>query len=128
MPGHCFWFTLAILGLQLRFPENQAIVTWMVPVFILAIPIFDTTLVVVSRIRRGLSPNTAGKDHVSHRLVRMGFSQREAVLILYLMTGATGMIALFIAEAEIDEAYAIAFFCGLVALAALWQLEKKWDS
>jgi UDP-GlcNAc:undecaprenyl-phosphate GlcNAc-1-phosphate transferase len=121
-------FVLAILGLQLRFPENQATVTWMVPVFILAVPIFDTTLVVISRIRRGISPNTAGKDHTSHRLVRLGFSQREAVLILYLFTGATGMIALFIAEATFWEAYAIAAVASLLALYIIWWLEKKWQA
>jgi UDP-GlcNAc:undecaprenyl-phosphate/decaprenyl-phosphate GlcNAc-1-phosphate transferase len=51
----------------------------MVPVFIMGLPIFDMTLVVISRLRRGVSPNTPGKDHISHRLVEMGFSQREAV-------------------------------------------------
>lgn len=120
-------FTLAVLGLQLRFPQNEPVVTWMAPVFILAVPIFDTTLAVFSRLRRGLSPNTAGKDHISHRLVRLGFSQREAVLILYLLTGATGMIALFVTQADLTEAYAVAFSCGLLAIYAIWWLEKKWD-
>jgi UDP-GlcNAc:undecaprenyl-phosphate GlcNAc-1-phosphate transferase len=119
-------FTLAILGLQLRFPANQAIVTWMVPLFILAVPIFDMTLAVVSRLRRGLSPNTAGKDHISHRLVRLGFSQREAVLILYLGTGATGMVALFITEASLTQAYILATLCGLIVLYLMWWLERKW--
>lgn len=119
-------YTLAILGLQLRFLENIPTVTWMVPVFILAIPIFDTTLVVISRIRRGVHPNTPGKDHISHRLVRMGFSQREAVLILYLMTGVTGMIALFITEADFYEAYFIAVLCAGIALYIIWRLEKVW--
>ena len=80
-------FLLAVMGIQLRFPENSNFVTWMVPVFLLGLPIFDMTLVVVSRLRRGLSPNTAGRDHTSHRLVRLGFSSREAVLILYLFSG-----------------------------------------
>ncbi len=120
-------FTLAILGLQLRFPGNQPTVTWMVPVFILAVPIFDTTLAVVSRLRRGLSPNTAGKDHISHRLVRLGFSQREAVLILYLLTGASGMIALYITQADPVQAYVLAAICGGLALYLMWWLEKKWD-
>lgn len=119
-------FTLAILGLQLRFPANMPTVTWMVPVFILAVPIFDTTLAVISRLRRGLSPNTAGKDHISHRLVRLGFSQRETVLILYLLTGATGMIALFITQANLTQAYVLAAICGLIALYIMWWLEKKW--
>jgi len=121
-------FTLAILGLQLRFPQNTPIVTWMVPVFILAVPIFDTTLVTFSRLRRGVSPNTAGKDHTSHRLVRLGFSQREAVLILYLLTGATAMIGLFITQAEVLEAYVTAFMCVSVAAYAILRLDNFFSS
>ena len=117
-------FLLALLGLQLRFPANSSFVTWMVPVFILALPIFDTTLVVVSRLRRGVSPNTAGKDHLSHRLVRRGFSQREAVLLLYLLTGAGGMIGVFITEATILEGYLIFATVLLLGALAIWQLDK----
>jgi UDP-GlcNAc:undecaprenyl-phosphate GlcNAc-1-phosphate transferase len=119
-------FLLAVLGLQLRFPNNVNAVTWMVPVFILGLPIFDTTLVVVSRLRRRVNPfTTAGKDHVSHRLVELGFSQREAVLILYLMTGAFGMIGLFIARANIEEAYFVGLTVALLVLAAVWRLEWR---
>jgi UDP-GlcNAc:undecaprenyl-phosphate GlcNAc-1-phosphate transferase len=108
-------FLLGLLGLQLRFPANSSFVTWMVPVFILAVPIFDTTLVVISRLRRGVSPNTPGKDHISHRLVNLGFSQRESVLILYLATGAAGMVAVFVTQATVTEGYII---FGTLCLAA----------
>ncbi|MBK8988626.1 MAG: undecaprenyl/decaprenyl-phosphate alpha-N-acetylglucosaminyl 1-phosphate transferase [Chloroflexi bacterium] len=118
-------FSLAILGLQLRFPGNVSFVTWMVPVFILGLPIFDTTLVVISRIRRGVSPNTAGKDHTSHRLVNRGYSQREAVLLLYLITGAFGMIGLFVTKATVAEGYLIAAVAAVVALYAIYRLEKE---
>lgn len=117
-------FLLAVLGLQLRFPSNSSFVTWMVPVFILGLPIFDTTLVVVSRLRRGVSPNTPGKDHLSHRLVQRGFSQREAVLLLYLLTGAGGMVAVFITQASILEGYLIFGTLLLLGLIAIWQLDK----
>jgi UDP-GlcNAc:undecaprenyl-phosphate GlcNAc-1-phosphate transferase len=117
-------FSLAILGLQLRFPGNVSFVTWMVPVFILGLPIFDTTLVVISRIRRGVSPNTAGKDHTSHRLVNMGYSQREAVLLLYLVTGAFGMVGLFVTEATLTEGYLMAAVVAVVGLYAIYRLEK----
>lgn len=118
-------FSLAILGLQLRFPENVPVVTWMVPVLILGLPIFDTTLVVFSRIRRGVSPNTAGKDHTSHRLVARGFSQREAVLFLYLVSGVFGLIALFVTQANALEAYIITGTVTAVALYAIWRLDKR---
>ena len=117
-------FLLALLGLQLRFPANSSFVTWMVPVFILALPIFDMALVVISRLRRGVSPNTPGKDHLSHRLVRMGFSQREAVLLLYLLTGVGGMVGVFITEATILEGYLIFATVLVLGGVAIWQLEK----
>ena len=117
-------YSLAILGLQLRFPGNVPVVTWMVPVLILGLPIFDTTLVVFSRIRRGVSPNTAGKDHTSHRLVARGFSQREAVLFLYLVSGVFGLVALFVTQANALEAYLITGTVTAVAIYAIWRLDK----
>ena len=48
-------FLLAILGIKIRIPVNDAIITWMVPVLVLGLPIFDTTLVFISRRRRGIS-------------------------------------------------------------------------
>jgi UDP-GlcNAc:undecaprenyl-phosphate GlcNAc-1-phosphate transferase len=110
-------FMLAALGIKLRFPANSDAITWMVPVIVLGVPIFDTTLVVFSRIRRGLHPVTPGKDHTSHRLVRIGFTQREAVMLLYLVGGMLGMIAVFVTQADLFEAY---LFGGAVFVAAVW--------
>ena len=118
-------FLLAILGLELRFPDNANIVTWMVPVMILGLPIFDMTLVVFSRLRRGLSPNTPGKDHTSHRLVELGFTQREAVLILYLICGAFGMVGVFLTQATVLEGYLIGGVIALLGLYAIWWLERQ---
>ena len=118
-------FLLAMLGIQLRFPENSYFVTWMVPVLVLGLPIFDMILVVFSRLRRGVSPNTRGKDHTSHRLVGLGLSQREAVLWLYLAGGALGMIAIFVTQATIAEGYLIGALVALIALYAIWQLDFR---
>ncbi len=118
-------FLMAVLGIKLRFPNNVAFVTWMVPVLVLGIPIFDTALVVFSRLRRGLNPlTTPGKDHLSHRLVRAGMTHREAVLVLYLAQAALGALALFIAMAGMLESYLIGAIVGGLALWALWRLER----
>lgn len=118
-------FVLAAVGIKLRFPDNLDIVTWMVPVLVLGLPIFDTTLVVVSRLRRGLNPLTnPGKDHVSHRLVALGYTRREAVLICYLITGALGVLAIFVTEASIPEGYLVGALVALAGLWGLWRLEK----
>jgi UDP-GlcNAc:undecaprenyl-phosphate GlcNAc-1-phosphate transferase len=117
-------FTLAALAIKLRFPGNAAIVTWMVPVLVLGLPIFDTTLVVISRLRRGVHPVTPGKDHTSHRLVRLGFTRREAVLTLYLVAGMLGMVAQFVTHANLTEAYALGGGVLVVAIYCLWRLER----
>ncbi len=116
-------FLLAVLALQLRFPENSAFVTWMVPVLVLGLPIFDMSLVVISRLRRGVSPNTPGKDHTSHRLLMRGLTQREVVLALYLCGGALGMIAVYVTQATIPEGYAIGSSVALLGLYAIWRLD-----
>lgn len=118
-------FILAALAIKLRFLSNVPIVTWMVPVFVLAVPIFDTTLVFVSRIRRRVNPfTTAGKDHLSHRLVALGLSKREAVLTCYLLAGAAGMIGTYLTQATLAEAYVVAGLAALVAVLGLYWLER----
>ena len=112
-----------MLGIQLRFPQNVNFVTWMVPVMVLWVPIFDTSLVVFSRLRRGVHPFTAGKDHLSHRLVARGMGQREAVLVIYLLTGIFGMVALFITEATIVEGYFIGAIVLLMSAYAFFRLD-----
>lgn len=118
-----FW--LAVLGIQLRFPQNVSFVTWMVPVMVLGLPILDTSLVVLSRLRRGIHPFVGGKDHLSHRLVARGMTQREAVLFLYLVGGIFGMVALFITQATIVEGYVIGAIVVLSCIYVIWLLERS---
>ncbi len=117
-------FLLAALGIKLRFPANSDIVTWMVPLLLLGVPLFDTTLVTLSRIRRGIPISRGGKDHFSHRLVAIGYTRREAVLILYLVQGALGVAALVVMQADIIEGYAVGFFVLIFAAIAAYRLEK----
>ncbi|MFC2029472.1 MraY family glycosyltransferase [Chloroflexota bacterium] len=118
-------FMLAAVGIKLRFPEGVQIVTWMVPVLILGLPLFDTALVIVSRLRRGLNPlTTPGKDHVSHRLVALGYTRREAVLICYLICAGLGVVALFITQASVIEGYVVGSIVAAVGAWSLWRLER----
>jgi UDP-GlcNAc:undecaprenyl-phosphate GlcNAc-1-phosphate transferase len=119
-------FLLASLAIKLRFLSNIPVVTWMVPVCVLGLPIFDTTLVVISRLRRGVNPfTTAGKDHISHRLVALGMSRLEAVLTCYLLTGACGMTGVYMTQARMEEAYVVAGFMGLMLVAGVVWMERN---
>jgi UDP-GlcNAc:undecaprenyl-phosphate/decaprenyl-phosphate GlcNAc-1-phosphate transferase len=93
-------FLLAIIGIKLRFPQQSLSVTWIIPVMVLGLPIFDTTLVVFTRLREGRSPLQGGKDHTSHRLVIMGLSHRMAVVTLYAICGLLGIAAVYVSRAE----------------------------
>jgi UDP-GlcNAc:undecaprenyl-phosphate GlcNAc-1-phosphate transferase len=117
-------FMLAAVGIKVRFPENYDIVTWMVPVLVLGVPLFDTTLVTISRIRRGIPISRGGKDHFSHRLVALGLTRREAVLVLYLVQGALGVAALVVMQADVLEGYVIGLAVLLCAVVGAYRLEQ----
>ncbi len=119
-------FLLSAVAIKLRFPSNSPTVTWMIPLFVLAVPLFDTTLVFISRLRRGKNPlTTPGKDHISHRLARMTGSKREAVLLLYLLAGAVGLGAIFLTQARLREALFLAGAIVVIALFGIWWLEFR---
>ncbi|HVF48721.1 MAG TPA: hypothetical protein VNA19_01465 [Pyrinomonadaceae bacterium] len=77
-----------------------------VPVLILFIPIFDTTLVTIVRKLSGRSAAQGGRDHTSHRLVALGMSERKAVWMLYGFAGLSGLLALFVRGQRLDVSLA----------------------
>ncbi len=88
-------FLMATLGLKLRLNQPMPLAGWLAPILILLVPVFDTTLVSISRARRGLLPfTTPGKDHSAHRIANLGLGQRGAVLALYLLGACGGAAAL----------------------------------
>src|SRR5580765_7161215 len=71
-----------------------------VPVLILFVPIFDTTFVTVIRKLWGRKASQGGRDHTSHRLVALGLSERNAVLMLYLFALGAGGLSLFVSRLQ----------------------------
>jgi UDP-GlcNAc:undecaprenyl-phosphate GlcNAc-1-phosphate transferase len=92
---------LLIASLAVRFDPNpiNQLAGFSVIFFLLAIPIMDTTVVVLKRLLRGISPFTGGRDHLSHRLMRAGLSKRQAVFSLWLLTLFFGLISIVISSA-----------------------------
>lgn len=78
-----------------------------VPVLILFIPIFDTTLVTVIRKMWGRKASQGGRDHTSHRLVALGLSERSAVLMIYGFAAVAGLLALFVSRLETTQSMAL---------------------
>jgi UDP-GlcNAc:undecaprenyl-phosphate GlcNAc-1-phosphate transferase len=86
--------------LTVRFQPNAQtqVASYLIPIFLLALPILDTTVAVTSRIKRGLSPFQGGQDHLSHRLIRAGYSRRGAAFSLWGLSALFGGVAILISQ------------------------------
>ncbi|MDT5293241.1 MAG: UDP-GlcNAc:undecaprenyl-phosphate/decaprenyl-phosphate GlcNAc-phosphate transferase, partial [Acidobacteriota bacterium] len=97
------------------------IVVIAVPVLILFIPIFDTTLVTVVRKLSGRAASQGGRDHTSHRLVALGLSERRAVWMLYVFAGASGLLAMLVRQFEYHTGIAMVLgFAVVLTLAGVY--------
>jgi UDP-GlcNAc:undecaprenyl-phosphate GlcNAc-1-phosphate transferase len=118
-------FLMATLGLKIRPDGIQFPVTWFVPLLILGVPVFDTTLISISRSRRGLLPFTSpGKDHTAHRLSNLGLGHRGAVLALYAFALVSGSLSLVISRVSLGVACSIVAVLVLAGLAGVYLLES----
>ena len=92
-----------------------------VPILVLFIPIFDTTFVTVLRKLSGRAASQGGRDHTSHRLVALGMSERNAVLMLYSFAALSGVLAILVQRARLDVSLAaIAGFTILLTLVGVY--------
>ena len=87
---------LAALAVRVDPVSVNGATAFFVPICVLALPILDTTTVVIDRLRRGVSPFEGGLDHLSHRLRRKGLSVRQSVSALCLLESISISIGFFI--------------------------------
>ena len=117
-------YLMAVLSLKLRPEGSDSQIGWLVPLLILGVPIFDTTLVSISRSRRGLIPFTSpGKDHTAHRLANLGLGQRGAVLALFALACLFGVLALLVPSLSLRQALTMVAVVVLCCLVAIYFLE-----
>ena len=120
----CVGFLLAVAAMRLRF-DAPIEYTWLVPVLALGLPILDTSYVTIARIARGDNPLSGGRDHISHRLVEVGFTVRGAVGILYGVAFVFGFLA-FVASLVGDwPAYLIAAGAFGVGMLGVGLLDRR---
>jgi UDP-GlcNAc:undecaprenyl-phosphate GlcNAc-1-phosphate transferase len=118
-------FMVSTLGVKLRLPQTPQTIAWMIPVLLLAVPIFDTTLVTISRSRRGLLPFASpGKDHTAHRLANLRLGQRGAVLVIYGAGVFFGILAVMVSRLSLQQPLLIGAVLALAGLAGVALLEK----
>ena len=97
-------YALAILSVEGVF-KLHTIISFAMPISIFAIPLFDTVFAFFRRILHGKSPFSADRGHLHHRLVDMGFTQKESVGILYAACGIMGLVAVTFTDALFRSVY-----------------------
>jgi UDP-GlcNAc:undecaprenyl-phosphate GlcNAc-1-phosphate transferase len=115
-------FMLAALGMAYTPPGLPQPSSWFVPILLLGVPILDTTLVVISRLRRGAPIYKAGQDHVYHRLTQLGMSPAQAVVTMHvaaLLVGSLAFVALQLPPLSANLLFGLAVLSGLVSLVIL---------
>ena len=110
--------TLSLLALSREPVAHRGVLaTLAVPVLLLLLPIFDTTFVTISRKLAARSASQGGRDHTSHRLVALGFSERHAILVLYALAAAGGLAAFGLSRANVEfNGFGALLLIGLVLL------------
>lgn len=118
-------FVLAALAIAYTPPGLPQPSSWFVPILLLSVPIFDTSLVTISRLKQRKAVYQAGLDHTYHRLVNLGLPSSRAVFTMHLsaiVSGCLAFMALPLAPLWANAIFILALLAGLLLL--FW-LEKK---
>ena len=108
-------FNLWNIALLLNIPRLQ-FVSFIVPLIILGIPIFDTFYVFINRVLHHVKMSTPGTDHSHHRINLMGLSQRATVFALYCIQIILGAIALAMVNADLQQFLSLLLIVGVLAV------------
>ena len=111
-------FILAISLLQFEPNVESRVASALIPVFILALPIIDTSVVLLSRLLRGVSIFQGGRDHLSHRLIFRGFSRRKAAYFLWSLSALMSSLTFFISHVSQNAALGVSLI-GLLFMSFL---------
>ena len=123
-------YILACLSVQGLF-KMYAIISFAVPFLILGLPIFDICFAFLRRIAKGQNPMTADRGHVHHRLIDMGFSQKQAVAISYMLTAILGLAAVLLTSSgELKALILIAavLVVGAIGVKVIFSSHEETDS
>lgn len=112
-------FVLAVMSIQGLF-KFYTIISFAVPFLMLGLPIFDTCFAFVRRIAHGQSPMHPDRSHIHHRLIDMGFTQKQAVAVLYIISAILGLCAVVLTTSNALRAMLL-----LLALCAAGALSGK---
>lgn len=102
--------------------KSAAVLSLMIPILILGVPIFDTLFSVWRRIRLSKNPITPDTDHLHYRLIKLGLTHRQTVLVIYGVSGVLSLCAIFLQRsATLSSVAIVVFVIGILAM-IMWRL------
>lgn len=113
-------FIMATVSVEGMF-KQYTIISFVVPFLMLGLPIFDVCFAVVRRVSHGQSPMQPDRGHVHHRLIDMGFSQKQAVGVLYVISAILGLSAVVLTATNAVKAMVFLLAMGAAAAIA-WRV------
>ena len=117
-------FILAAVSIQGLF-KFYAIISFAVPFLMLGLPIFDTCFAILRRVSHGQSPMQPDRGHIHHRLIDMGFTQKQAVAVLYIISAILGLSAVVLTTSGVTKAMLfLASLCVAGGVAAMLFLNR----
>lgn len=123
-------FLLSAISIQGTIKGATAIAI-VIPVLAMGLPIFDTAIAIVRRAKNGMPIMQPDRGHLHHRLLDMGFTQRQVVVILYIISGILGAVAIAVTEATpiwsliLTSAVLLAAFIGTKLMGLLKPVREK---
>jgi UDP-GlcNAc:undecaprenyl-phosphate GlcNAc-1-phosphate transferase len=105
---------ISIILTYYKYEESKTFLPIFIPLIVFSVPFFDTLSVIFIRLKRGYSIFKADKNHISHRLVSLGMTQKQAVLFIYLISLTTGINALILKNLNIYGGIAVLFEVCLI--------------
>lgn len=99
-------YTMAVISISGVF-KLHTVISFMIPLSIFGLPICDTACAFIRRILHGKSPFTADRGHLHHKLIDMGFNQKQSVRILYAVCAILGTSAIMFTEEHFSRAIII---------------------
>ncbi len=119
-------FILACISVQ-GFLKLSAIISFAIPLLVLGLPIFDTLFAIIRRLLTGRSPMSPDRGHLHHRLLDMGFSQKQTVAILYTLTMVLCLTAVVISIRGYRRGVFLIFSVLVIILASLKLMSELRD-
>jgi UDP-GlcNAc:undecaprenyl-phosphate GlcNAc-1-phosphate transferase len=117
---------IAVLTIRLNPEVTSQSISFAIPVLLLAVPILDTCVAVVSRRRRGHSIFQGGKDHLSHRLMRSGLDKKQSAYVLWATASFFAGIAVLFSKSDVSAGVFLVFVC-VIWLALLFAFLRTSD-